>query len=57
VKEKGILNRWKSERGFGFIKSDSIESDIFIHISKLKYMSRKPIIGRNLGTHDLIIFN
>jgi cold shock CspA family protein len=51
VKEKGILNRWKSERGFGFIKSDSIESDIFIHISKLKYMSRKPIIG------DVIYFD
>ena len=47
---KGKLVRWNEERGFGFIKSDSINKDIFIHISALKTMSRKPRIN------DIIYF-
>ncbi len=50
MKLKGKLIRWNKERGFGFIKADSIKGDIFIHISKLNTMSRKPIVG------DLIHF-
>ncbi|MBH0075954.1 cold shock domain-containing protein [Pseudoalteromonas sp. SWYJ118] len=42
---KGLLKSWKSDKGFGFIKSDTLEHDTFIHISALKHMSRKPKVG------------
>ncbi|WP_341328949.1 cold shock domain-containing protein [Methylotuvimicrobium sp. KM2] len=37
--------RWLDDKGYGFIKQDNGEPDIFIHISALKGMSRKPVIG------------
>ena len=43
--QKGQLVRWLDDKGYGFIKQDSGEQDIFIHISALKGMSRKPIVG------------
>ena len=43
--EKGILVRWVEDKGFGFIKPEKGANDIFIHISALKGMSRKPIVG------------
>jgi CspA family cold shock protein len=42
---KGVLKTWKEDRGFGFIKPDDGGKDIFIHISALKGMSRRPITG------------
>jgi len=51
MKSKGKLVRWNSERGFGFIKSSKISGDVFIHISELKQMSRKPIVN------DIIYFD
>lgn len=42
---KGVLKTWKEDRGFGFIKPDDGGKDIFIHISALKGVSRRPIIG------------
>ncbi len=42
---KGTLKRWNEERGFGFIVSDNETQDIFIHISALKNMSRRPVVG------------
>ena len=42
---KGLLKTWKTDKGFGFIKSDTLENDTFIHISALKHMSRKPKVG------------
>jgi len=42
--EKGTLVRWIGDKGFGFIKPET-GKDIFIHISALIGMSRKPIIG------------
>lgn len=42
---KGILKTWKEDRGFGFIKPDDGGKDIFIHISSLKGVSRRPITG------------
>jgi len=42
---KGNLKRWNEERGFGFIVSDNESHDIFIHISALKNMSRRPVVG------------
>jgi len=43
--KKGKLVRWVDEKGFGFIKPENEKDDVFIHISALKGMSRKPIIG------------
>jgi len=43
--KKGKLVRWLDEKGFGFIKPENGKDDIFIHISALKGMSRKPIVG------------
>ena len=42
---KGVLKTWKEDRGFGFIKPDDGGRDIFIHISSLKGVSRRPITG------------
>jgi len=42
---KGKLIRWNEDRGFGFIKSNDIDYDIFIHISELKKMSRRPLVN------------
>lgn len=43
--EKGKLVRWIEDKGFGFIKPENGKADIFIHISALASMSRKPVIG------------
>lgn len=42
---KGTLVRWLDDKGYGFIKQDNGEQDLFIHISAFKGMSRKPVIG------------
>ncbi len=44
-KSKGKLVRWLDNKGFGFIKPENGKGDIFIHISALKGMRRKPIVG------------
>ncbi|WP_065204206.1 excalibur calcium-binding domain-containing protein [Shewanella woodyi] len=44
--ERGTLVRWNDEKGFGFIKPETGNGkDVFIHISALKHMARKPVIG------------
>ena len=43
--KKGKLVRWFDNKGFGFIKPEQGKGDIFIHISALKSMSPKPIVG------------
>ncbi len=42
---KGKLVRWNEEKGYGFIKPDNGNADIFIHISALREMSRLPVVG------------
>lgn len=45
---KGKVTTWKDDRGFGFIKSSEPidgSKDIFLHISDLKGMSRRPRVG------------
>ena len=51
MKFKGKLIRWNEERGFGFINSASVKGDVFIHISELKHMARRPQIN------DVIYFD
>lgn len=51
----GAIAAWKDDRGFGFIRteSDNKEDDVFIHISSLNNMSRRPRIG-DIIHYDLI---
>jgi cold shock CspA family protein len=42
---KGILKFWKNDKGYGFIKSEELKKDVFIHMSTLSSMSRKPRKG------------
>lgn len=42
---KGKLKRWNDDRGFGFIVPDNGNDEVFIHISALKNMSRRPVSG------------
>ena len=51
MKTKGKLIRWNEDRGFGFIKSPKVKGDIFIHISELRTMSRRPL------ENDIIFFD
>ncbi len=43
--QKGVLKTWKDDRGFGFIQPDNGDKDIFMHISSLKGMARRPVRG------------
>ncbi|WP_198553585.1 MULTISPECIES: excalibur calcium-binding domain-containing protein [unclassified Shewanella] len=50
--ERGTIVRWNSDKGFGFIKPDTANAgDVFIHISILKQMERKPIVGDQINYH------
>lgn len=42
---KGRLAVWKDKKGFGFIKPEDGSDDVFIHITSLQDMSRRPFIG------------
>jgi cold shock CspA family protein len=53
---KGQLKRWNDSKGFGFIGAEEEDSDIFIHISELKQMSRRPSIGDSI-TYQIQVQN
>lgn len=47
---KGTLVRWKDDKGFGFIEPETASgtdshTDVFIHVSQLRHMSRWPLEG------------
>lgn len=42
---KGQLKTWNDDKGFGFISSEDGKQDTFLHISSLKHLSRRPIVG------------
>ncbi|MCX4129391.1 cold shock domain-containing protein, partial [Vibrio parahaemolyticus] len=46
---KGIIVRWVDDRGFGFINSEELDGDIFVHVSKFKKGYRRPQIGDQVG--------
>lgn len=44
-KYRGTLKKWKDDRGFGFIQSDTEGKEIFVHISAFKRAKRRPKVG------------
>ncbi|MGR8929215.1 MAG: cold shock domain-containing protein [Gammaproteobacteria bacterium] len=46
--QKGQLKRWNDEKGFGFIRPENGDEDIFFHISSLKRTARRPTLGDNM---------
>ncbi len=42
---KGLLVKWKDDKGFGFIQPSDGSKEIFLHISKIKGASRRPKVG------------
>lgn len=42
---KGLLVKWKDDRGFGFIQPSDGSKEIFLHISEIKGTSRRPKVG------------
>ena len=44
----GKIVRWQDDKGFGFVKSDDFDKDIFLHITALPKGSPKPNIGDEL---------
>ena len=43
--QTGRIKAWNDDRGFGFIQSAELSKDVFVHISALKGMARKPRVG------------
>jgi cold shock protein len=41
----GVLKTWKEDRGFGFITPNNGGRDVFIHISALGEVGRRPVPG------------
>ncbi len=42
---KGQLVKWNDDRGFGFIKSSDGKEEIFLHISEIVAIGRRPKVG------------
>ncbi len=42
---RGQLTKWKDDRGFGFIQPADGSPEVFLHISGLKNVSRRPVLG------------
>ncbi|WP_154224638.1 DUF1294 domain-containing protein [Marinicella rhabdoformis] len=43
IKLQGIVKEWNDDKGFGFIKSESGDGDLFFHISSFKSKGRPEI--------------
>lgn len=48
---RGQLIKWKDDRGFGFIQPADGSPEVFLHISELKDVSRRPIVGDTIYYH------
>ena len=46
--QKGQLKKWNDEKGFGFIRPENSDEEIFFHISALQRSTRRPVAGDNM---------
>lgn len=53
---RGRLIRWNDEKGFGFVESDIEKNGIFLHISALKGIRRRPVVN-DVITYELLSEN
>lgn len=51
---KGQLIKWKDERGFGFIQPENQSQEVFLHISELKDLTRRPQVGDTIYYHLIV---
>lgn len=49
--QRGRLKKWQDDKGFGFIQPDNSDEKVFVHISALQQMQRRPVLG------DILHFN
>jgi cold shock CspA family protein len=49
--QQGKLARWIEARGFGFIKPETGQGELFIHISAFKNRGRQPVVGDVIFYH------
>lgn len=45
----GYIKSWRRDRGFGFIKVEGRDSDVFVHISELRDLGRPPRVGDEIN--------
>ena len=43
--ENGMIIKWDDQKGYGFIKPDSENSQIFVHITAFGRIVRRPVVG------------
>ncbi|MBL1265285.1 DUF1294 domain-containing protein [Methylomicrobium sp. RS1] len=53
MRHKGKLNKWKDDRGFGFIEPSLGGDEIFVHIKAFQNRSRRPVVGE-LVTYEIL---
>ena len=46
---QGFIKSWRRDRGFGFIKVEGRDSDVFVHISELRDLGRPPKVGDEIN--------
>lgn len=47
--QQGKLIRWEDNRGFGFIQPDDGGTNVFVHISDIRRVHRRPQVGDRLS--------
>jgi len=43
--QRGVLKSWRRDKGYGFIKVDGQDKDVFVHISELRSAGKERAIN------------
>jgi uncharacterized membrane protein YsdA (DUF1294 family)/cold shock CspA family protein len=52
MRYEGKLIKWYDDKGFGFIRATADSKDVFLHVSEIQKMKRRPIINE-LVTYEI----